>query len=49
MSDLRADDDGLAIRLVFDAPREAVWREWTNPEAFADWYSDAEAESRSRR
>ena len=44
MSDLRADDDGLAIRRVFDAPREAVWREWTHPEAFADWYGGPEAE-----
>jgi uncharacterized protein YndB with AHSA1/START domain len=29
---------GIRIRRVFDAPRERVWREWTNPESFADWY-----------
>ena len=23
---------------VFDAPRERVWREWTEPDAFADWF-----------
>jgi uncharacterized protein YndB with AHSA1/START domain len=29
---------GLEIRWVFAAPREQVWREWTEPERFADWY-----------
>jgi uncharacterized protein YndB with AHSA1/START domain len=29
---------------VFDAPRERVWREWTEPERFADWYGGSEAE-----
>jgi uncharacterized protein YndB with AHSA1/START domain len=29
---------GIAITRVFDAPRERVWREWTDPEAFADWF-----------
>jgi uncharacterized protein YndB with AHSA1/START domain len=29
---------GIAITRVFDAPRERVWREWTQPEAFADWF-----------
>jgi uncharacterized protein YndB with AHSA1/START domain len=31
-------DPGIDITWVFDAPREDVWREWTEPEAFADWY-----------
>jgi uncharacterized protein YndB with AHSA1/START domain len=35
---------GLAITRVFDAPREAVWREWTEPERFADWFGGSEAE-----
>jgi uncharacterized protein YndB with AHSA1/START domain len=35
---------GLAITRVFDAPREAVWREWTEPERFADWFGGGEAE-----
>ena len=29
---------GIAITRVFDAEREQVWREWTEPEAFADWF-----------
>src|SRR5262249_47360136 len=29
---------GSAISRGFDAPRERVWREWTDPEAFADWF-----------
>jgi uncharacterized protein YndB with AHSA1/START domain len=36
--ELRPGEEGLAIIRVFDAPRETVWREWTSPEAFADWY-----------
>jgi uncharacterized protein YndB with AHSA1/START domain len=31
-------DNGITITRVFDAPRERVWREWTEPEAFADWF-----------
>jgi uncharacterized protein YndB with AHSA1/START domain len=30
--------DGITITRVFDAPRERVWKEWTDPEAFADWF-----------
>jgi uncharacterized protein YndB with AHSA1/START domain len=30
--------DGIAIKRVFDAPRERVWQEWTEPERFADWF-----------
>lgn len=29
---------GIDLRWVFDAPRAEVWREWTEPERFADWY-----------
>jgi uncharacterized protein YndB with AHSA1/START domain len=29
---------GISLTRVFDAPRERVWREWTEPEAFADWF-----------
>jgi uncharacterized protein YndB with AHSA1/START domain len=36
-------EDGLEITRVFDAPREEVWREWTEPERFADWYGGPEA------
>ena len=29
---------------VFDAPRELVWKEWIEPERFADWFGGGEAE-----
>ena len=29
---------------VFDAPRDRVWQEWTEPERFADWFGGPEAE-----
>jgi uncharacterized protein YndB with AHSA1/START domain len=35
---------GITITRVFDAPRERVWREWTEPERFADWFGTREAE-----
>lgn len=35
---------GIAITRVFDAPRERVWREWTEPGAFADWFGAAGGE-----
>jgi uncharacterized protein YndB with AHSA1/START domain len=28
----------FSITRVFAAPRERVWREWTEPERFADWF-----------
>jgi uncharacterized protein YndB with AHSA1/START domain len=31
-------EPGLRITRVFDAPRAAVWEEWTEPERFADWF-----------
>jgi uncharacterized protein YndB with AHSA1/START domain len=36
--------EGITITRIFDAPRERVWKEWTEPERFADWYGGAEAE-----
>jgi uncharacterized protein YndB with AHSA1/START domain len=38
------DQPGITITRVFDAPRERVWREWTEPECFADWFGGAESE-----
>jgi uncharacterized protein YndB with AHSA1/START domain len=35
---------GITITRVFDAPREAVWRELTQPESFADWFGGPEFE-----
>jgi uncharacterized protein YndB with AHSA1/START domain len=37
-------EHGFTIRRVFDAPRERVWQEWSEPERFADWFGGAEAE-----
>ncbi len=34
----------MEVTRVFDAPRERVWREWTEPEAFADWFGGTESE-----
>ena len=39
-----AEQPGLTITRVFDAPRERVWREWTEPEPFADWFGGTEWE-----
>jgi uncharacterized protein YndB with AHSA1/START domain len=36
--------EGIEITRVFDAPREHVWKEWTEPERFADWFGGSEAE-----
>jgi uncharacterized protein YndB with AHSA1/START domain len=30
--------NAFTINRVFDAPRERVWQEWTEPERFADWF-----------
>ena len=35
---------GIRLTRVFDAPRERVWREWTEPARFADWFGGPEAE-----
>jgi uncharacterized protein YndB with AHSA1/START domain len=35
---------GIAITRIFDAPREREWREWTEPERFADWFGGEGAE-----
>ena len=39
------DEPGLEITRTFDAPREEVWREWTEPERFAGWYGGPEADN----
>ena len=35
---------GIKMKRVFDAPREHVWKEWTEPERFADWFGGPESE-----
>src|SRR5262249_44989760 len=39
-----ADEYGISITRTFDAPRERVWREWTEPASFADWYGGADSD-----
>ena len=39
-----ASEYAITIRRVFAAPRERVWREWTDPESFADWFGGAQCE-----
>ena len=35
---------GFTLTRVFEAPRERVWREWTEPERFADWFGGSGSE-----
>jgi uncharacterized protein YndB with AHSA1/START domain len=35
-------EPGITITRSFDAPRELVWKEWTEPERFADWFGGPE-------
>jgi uncharacterized protein YndB with AHSA1/START domain len=35
---VRWDDGDLVLTRVFDAPREMVFRAWTEPERFARWF-----------
>ena len=39
-----ATEPDIDMIWTFDAPREEVWREWTEPEAFADWYGGPQSE-----
>jgi uncharacterized protein YndB with AHSA1/START domain len=39
-----ASEYGIRIRRVFNAPRERVWKEWIEPQKFADWYGGPEWE-----
>jgi uncharacterized protein YndB with AHSA1/START domain len=43
-SPVGAGQYGIWVTRVFDAPRAGVWREWTDPEAFADWFGGPESE-----
>ena len=35
-----SDDQGLTIVRTFDASREEVFKAWTEPEAFAQWFGE---------
>jgi uncharacterized protein YndB with AHSA1/START domain len=40
----RATEAGITITRVFDAPPDRVWKEWTEPERFADWFGGGDCE-----
>ena len=35
-----SDGNGIEIVRVFDAPRELVFKAWTEPERFATWFGE---------
>lgn len=37
-------ENGFTMTRVFDASRERVWKEWTEPDRFADWFGGTESE-----
>jgi uncharacterized protein YndB with AHSA1/START domain len=38
MSDDNQSVDAVVIQRTFDAPKEVLWRLWTDPDQFAAWY-----------
>jgi uncharacterized protein YndB with AHSA1/START domain len=38
MTDAQASQDAVVIEHTFDAPRDLIWRMWTEPEHFKAWY-----------
>lgn len=44
MSDSNVAEPGITITRVFAALRERVWKEWVEPEPFADWFGGPEWE-----
>jgi uncharacterized protein YndB with AHSA1/START domain len=38
MNDVATSDQEVLITRIFDAPREQVWRAWTDPDEVAVWY-----------
>jgi uncharacterized protein YndB with AHSA1/START domain len=35
---------GMTMTRTFEASRERVWREWTQPECFADWFGGTQGQ-----
>jgi uncharacterized protein YndB with AHSA1/START domain len=44
MAEPPSPDGGITATRVFDASPARVWREWTEPEAFADWFGGRDGE-----
>ena len=41
-TDIEQTDTSLTVRRTFDAPRERLWRAFTDPEDLAAWYAPGE-------
>ena len=39
-----AAERGITITRVFDGPRHILWKEWTEPARFADWFGGPDTE-----
>jgi uncharacterized protein YndB with AHSA1/START domain len=37
-------EPGITVSRVFEAPREHVWKEWTEPDRFADWFGGPQSD-----
>jgi uncharacterized protein YndB with AHSA1/START domain len=42
--DAASANEALALTRVLEAPRETVWREWTEPDRFAGWFGGTAGE-----
>ena len=49
MSDVTAADQQVVIERIFDAPRERVFRAWTDPADVAAWYGPEHFDTRNVR
>jgi uncharacterized protein YndB with AHSA1/START domain len=47
--DTAAPTEEITITRFFDAPRELVFKAWTEPERFASWFGPADSEVPLRR
>jgi len=41
---MTANDEGISITRIFDAPREAVFNAWITPASFAVWFGGPDTE-----
>jgi uncharacterized protein YndB with AHSA1/START domain len=49
MSPVAADDQDVLITRIFDAPRERVFRAWTDPEEVAAWFGPEQMDTPRER
>jgi uncharacterized protein YndB with AHSA1/START domain len=49
MSPAAADDQDVLITRIFDAPRERVFRAWTDPEEVAAWFGPEQMDTPRER